>query len=260
MLTYPNINPIALNIGPISIRWYGITYLLGFLGAFCFLLKRGGTQKVPWNFEQISDLLFYAAIGVIFGGTLGQILFYEPGTLLKDPLALLRFWEPGRSFHGGLIGVLLAVMIFSWRHHRRFFDVTDFIAPAVPIGLGAGRLGNFMNAELWGRVTTIPWGMVFPYAGSEPRHPSQLYEFFLEGVLLFIILYLYSRKSRPSGMVSGLFLVGYGIFRFIVEFFREPELSLGIFDQWITMGQVLSIPMIVAGLIIMLYARHNKFS
>lgn len=257
MLTYPNIDPVALSLGPLSIRWYGLMYLVGFVGALGWCFYRSKTQIPPWSSEAILDLFFYATIGVIFGGTLGFLLFYEPERLLAQPWDALKFWLPGRSFHGGLIGVLIAIAVFARIHRRRFWAVGDFISPAVPIGLATGRLGNFLNEELWGRVTNLPWGMVFPHAGPLPRHPSQWYEFFLEGVLLFIILAIYSRKPRPIGSVSGVFLVCYGIFRAFVEFFREPGATQGfLWGDWLTMGQLLSLPMILFGLyLIFFYAK-----
>jgi phosphatidylglycerol:prolipoprotein diacylglycerol transferase len=257
MLTYPNIDPIAFTLGPLSVRWYGLTYLLGFTLAFAWCLYRRRTQSLPWEIETISDLFFYCALGVIFGGTIGYLLFYHPGQLWADPLSALKFWEPGRSFHGGLMGVLLALFIFARVHRRSFWAVADFLMPSIPLGLAAGRLGNFLNAELWGRTTDMPWGMVFPYAGSLPRHPSQLYEFLLEGVLLFIILALYNRKPRTPGYVSGMFLIWYGCFRIMVEFFREPDVSHGfIFGEWVTMGQFLSFPMIISGLFLLFSSRN----
>jgi len=260
MLTYPNIDPIAFSIGPLSIRWYGISYLVGFLAAFLWCISKRNNPPTPWTIEQIADLFFYTALGVIFGGTIGYILFYQPSLLLQDPLALLKFWQPGRSFHGGLLGVLIALLLYSRLQKRSLAEVADFLCPAVPLGLAAGRIGNFLNGELWGRVTDVPWGMVFPYAGPHPRHPSQLYEFLLEGVLLFIVLAVYSRRARPAGAVTGMFLLGYGLCRGFVEFFREPDLYQGFILGWMTMGQLLSIPMIIAGIIIILVAyRHvNK--
>lgn len=259
MLTYPNINPIAFSIGPFDIRWYGIMYVLGFFGAFWVAVQLGKSKPKPFTYNDVADLLFYCAIGVIFGGTWGYLLFYEPGTLLHDPLALLKFWEPGRSFHGGLVGVIIAVLVYCRVHHRRILEVGDILAPAVPIGLATGRIGNFLNGELWGRVTDVPWGMVFPYAGPLPRHPSQLYEFLLEGVLLFIILYSYAQKPRKEGVLSGLFLILYGIARCFVEFFRAPDISQG-FLAWnfLTMGQLLSLPMILGGLWILYIAHKNR--
>lgn len=261
MLTYPNIDPIAFSIGPLAIRWYGISYLLGFLAAYAWCYYRRQKATPPWKTEDIADVLFYFALGVIFGGTLGYLLFYDPSRLLHDPLSLLRFWEPGRSFHGGLIGVMLALYIYCRVKKRRFWAVADFIAPAIPLGLASGRIGNFLNAELWGRVTDVPWAMVFPGAGPLARHPSQLYEFALEGVLLFLILAWYSKKPRAEGSVSGLFLICYGVFRIFVECFREPNVTQGfIWGDFLTMGQLLSIPMILLGLILMNVSCFKKNS
>jgi len=253
MLTYPDINPIALQLGPVSIYWYGVMYLLGFLGAYGICYHHRLKTNPTWKPDDIIDLFFYASLGVIFGGTWGYLAFYEPQIFLTDPLRALRFWEPGRSFHGGLVGVLCAILMYCKAQQRQFFAVTDFIAPAIPVGLATGRLGNFINAELWGRVTDAPWAMVFPGAGILPRHPSQLYEFALEGIVLLILLNWYAAKPKPIGTVSGLFLLGYGLMRFIVEFYREPDLHQGfVMLNWLTMGQLLSIPMVVFGLIIFL--------
>ncbi len=259
MLNYPEISPIALKLGPITVYWYGIMYLLGFIATYCLCYGRRTQPAKTWQSDEIIDLMFYTAVGVVFGGAWGFIVFYQPYLLIEDPLAMLRFWEPGRSFHGGLLGGFLAIFIFCKVHQRRFFEVTDFVAPTIPIGLALGRLGNFINGELWGRVTNVFWGKVFPLAGSLPRHPSQLYEFFLEGVVLFIILWIYSRKPRIEGMLSGWFLILYGLFRFAVEYFREPDLSHGFLAfGWVTMGQALSLPMILVGMAILGYAHHNQ--
>ncbi len=269
MLSYPSINPVALQLGPVSIYWYGIMYLIGFALAFWMLVHRGPYQRPPWTSAAISDLLCYSAIGVIFGGTLGELLFYHIDELFINPLKIFQFWEPGRSFHGGLLGVIIAIFVFSKIHKNpkySFLEISDFIAPVVPIGLCAGRLGNFINAELWGKVTDLPWGMVFPGAGPWPRHPSQLYECLLEGVLLFFILnaYIYYVKQHKhqalkTGMVSGLFLIFYGLFRIIVEFVREPEFAQGyIAFDWLTKGQLLSLPMVIVGLGLCLYAKRSS--
>jgi len=220
--------------------------------------KRPGSG---WRPEEIADLLFYGALGVILGGRLGYVLFYNLAYYLEHPVELFYIWSGGMSFHGGLLGVIVAMWLYARRTRRGFFAVADFVALLTPLGLGAGRLGNFINHELWGRVTDVPWGMVFPGAGSLPRHPSQLYEFMLEGVALFIILWMYARRPRPTASVSGLFLLCYGAFRFLVEFAREPDAHLGYlaFD-WVTMGQVLSLPMILFGVGLIWWVHRNKAS
>lgn len=248
MLTFPTINPIAFHLGPLSVHWYGIAYLFGFvsaLGLGCYRAKRSNGL---WTFDEVNDLVFYCALGVIIGGRVGYMVFYDLPTLLSDPLSLFKIWQGGMAFHGGLIGVACAVTLFARKTRKGFFVIGDFIAPLVPLGLGAGRLANFINGELWGRVTDVPWGMVFPNAGPLPRHASPLYEFFMEGVLLFSILWLYSQKTRPKGAVSGLFLIFYGLFRIIAECFRQPDVQLGYLAfSWFTMGQLLSLPMIAVG-------------
>lgn len=259
MLIFPNIDPVALQIGPLRIYWYGIMYLISFALAFWLCVRKGARLNPSWTSEQVVDLLFYVAIGAVFGGTIGEFLFYEPRIFIDDPLRILRFWEAGRSFHGGLMGVLIAMAVFAKVYKRHFVDIGDFITPVIPIGLAFGRLGNFINGELWGRVTDSPWGMVFPRAGLELRHPSQLYECLLEGVLLFIILQWYTLKKRPRGFVSALFLIGYGLARFIVEFFREPEVNDGIIALgWLTKGQALCLPMILVGIGLLLYGREQR--
>jgi len=252
MLHYPRIDPIAIQVGPVAIHWYGIMYLVGFVAAWWLMRRRTRRADLAWTHAQIDDLLFYGALGVIVGGRLGYMLFYQPGTWAAHPLEVFRVWDGGMSFHGGLIGVILAMCLFAWRHGKRPFDVLDFIAPVTPIGLGAGRIGNFINGELWGRVTDLPWGMVFPGAGPQPRHPSQLYEFALEGVVLFAVLWWFSSKPRPRMAISGLFLVLYGTFRFLVEFVRAPDAFLGaVAFGWMTMGQLLSLPMLAGGVILL---------
>lgn len=258
MLIYPNIDPIALQLGPLAIRWYGLMYLVGFFGGYWLALHRAKSKESRWTHLQCQDLLFYTAMGVIIGARVGYILFYDFASVLSDPLRILRVWEGGMSFHGGLLGVLSAWLLLKPKFGKTFFEIADFTAPFVPIGLGAGRLGNFINGELWGKVTDVPWGMV-PYPGAFPRHPTQLYEFFLEGVCLFAILWIYSAKKRPTMAVSGLFLFCYGIFRFLVEFVRVPDAHLGYlaFD-WVTMGQILTAPMIVIGLVMVIYAYRKE--
>jgi len=233
-------------------------YLIGFFAAWWLGRQRARRAGSGWLPEQVDDLIFYAALGVILGGRLGYVFFYGFDQLLADPLYLLRIWQGGMSFHGGLLGVLVAAWLFGRKHGFGFFGTTDFVAPLVPIGLGAGRIGNFLNGELWGRVSDVPWAMVFPYAGPLPRHPSQLYEAFLEGLVLFAVLWFYSAKPRPRMAVSGLFLIGYGSARTAVEFAREPDAHLGFLaGDWLTMGMLLSLPMVVGGLVLMVLAYRN---
>ncbi len=260
-LTFPQIDPILFELGPVAIRWYGLTYLAGFAFALWLANRRADKPGSGWTRDEVSDVTFAGFLGVILGGRIGYVLFYQFDAFLNNPLFLFKVWTGGMSFHGGLIGVIIAMFWYAHKTHRHFFTVSDFIAPLVPFGLGAGRIGNFINGELWGRVTDVPWGMAFPTGGVLPRHPSQLYEFFLEGVVLFIILNLFIKKPRPAGAVSGLFLIGYGSFRFVVEFYREPDAHLGLFSNWISMGQILSAPMILLGIGIMVWAyRQNPVS
>lgn len=257
-LQFPVIDPIIFSIGPISLRWYGTMYLVGFLAAMFMANKAADRSNGLWTRAQVSDLLFYGFLGVILGGRIGYVLFYQFEYFLSDPLYLLQIWQGGMSFHGGLLGVTLAVFIFARKTKKSFLVVGDFVTPLVPIGLGMGRLGNFINAELWGRQTDVPWAMVFPTDPLQvPRHPSQLYEFFLEGVVLFVIMYVIIRKPRSLGLASGTFLIGYGIFRSIIEFFREPDAHLGLYFSFISKGQILSIPMILIGLFI-IYWGYNQ--
>lgn len=258
MLHYPHINPIAFNLGPLAVHWYGIMYLLGFSCAWLLAIYRAKQPNSGWTKDQVADFIFYAALGVILGGRIGYVLFYNFSLFIQYPLSVFKIWQGGMSFHGGLIGVILASWFFAWRNKKSWCDVVDFAAPLVPIGLGAGRIGNFINGELWGRVTTVPWGIVFPQAGRTPRHPSQIYEFLLEGVLLFIILWWFSAKPRPRFAVGALFLLCYGSFRFFVEFFRQPDPQLGfVAFGWMTQGQLLSIPMIVVGAIALFWVYYR---
>lgn len=260
MITYPCIDPVALHVGPIRIFWYGIMYLLSFFLGWVLVLYRVKKTKMGWSMEQVSDLIFYLAIGVVVGGRLGYMLFYDLSNFIYHPWILVKTWEGGMSFHGGLIGVFLMAWAFTKKYHCTFLTVADLIAPATPLGLGAGRIGNFLNTELMGRVTNWPWGMVYPNGGALPRHPSPLYEFFFEGVVLFLILWFFSSKPRPKGAVAGLFLIGYGVFRCFCECFRQPDDQLGFLAfNWVTMGQVLSLPMIVIGIILLVsaYRKHG---
>lgn len=259
MLMYPQLDPVALQIGPIKIHWYGLMYLVGFAAAWYLAYLRAKKPNSGWTTEQVSDLIFYGAIGVVVGGRLGYMLFYDFHNFLSQPWIIFKIWDGGMAFHGGLIGVMIAFWLYGRKIHKGFWEVGDFAAPLVPIGLGAGRIGNFINGELWGRATNVPWGMVFPQAGPQPRHPSELYEFFLEGVVLFIILWWYSSKPRPRMAVSGLFLLCYGCFRFFVEFFRQPDIQIGfVAFGWMTKGQLLSIPMIIAGAALLGWAYYHK--
>lgn len=252
MLVYPDIDPVLLSLGPLQVRWYGLMYLVGFAGAWWLANQRADQPQSGWTREQVADLVFFGMVGVVVGGRLGSVLFYQPLYYLQHPLAVFQVWQGGMAFHGGLIGVLIALWLVARKQRKGFFQVADFVAPLTPLGLGAGRIGNFINGELWGRVTDLPWGMIFPHVGPYPRHPSQLYQALLEGLLLFVILWLYSARPRPRMAVSGLFLLCYGAFRFLAEFARQPDSQLGFvaFD-WMTMGQLLSVPMVIAGLLLL---------
>jgi phosphatidylglycerol:prolipoprotein diacylglycerol transferase len=250
MLIHPQFNPIAIELGPLAVRWYGLMYLAGFV-AFLWLGKRRAAVQ-SWhgiNGQDLDDLLFYGVLGVVLGGRLGQVLFYEPGYYLSHPAEILAVWKGGMAFHGGFLGVLVAMALWARKTGRTFFQVTDFIAPLVPLGLMAGRIGNFINGELWGRVAdpTLPWVMIFPQVDRLPRHPSPLYQAAGEGLLLFIILWLFSARQRAPRQVSGMFLIGYGVLRFVAEYFREPDHGIFGLSYTVSMGQWLSLPMVLAG-------------
>jgi phosphatidylglycerol:prolipoprotein diacylglycerol transferase len=255
MLVHPQFDPIAFKLGPLAVRWYGLMYLVAFV-AFMLLGKLRARQNLltGWHPRDVDDMLFYGVFGVILGGRLGYVLFYKPLHYLQHPLEILSVWEGGMSFHGGFLGVLFALWLFARQRGKRFLDVTDFVAPLVPLGLAAGRLGNFINGELWGRVTSVPWAMVFPAAGPEPRHPSQLYQLGLEGLLLFVLLWMYTRRRRPTGAASGVFLIGYGTCRFVAEFAREPDAFLGLLAFSLSMGQWLSLPMVGGGVALLAWS------
>jgi len=254
MLTYPVFDPIALRLGPLAVRWYGLMYAVGFGAAWWLGRVRARRPGSGWAPAQVDDLITWLVAGVVLGGRLGYVLFYNFSYYLANPLEIPAIWQGGMSFHGGVVGVVLVAWLYGRSVGKSLLEVGDLIAPLVPPGLLAGRMGNFINGELWGRVTDAPLGMVFPTGGPLPRHPSQLYEAALEGALLFVILWIYARKPRPRGAVGGLFLLGYGCFRFIVEFFRQPDVQLGFvaFD-WMSMGQILCLPMIILGLILMFW-------
>jgi phosphatidylglycerol:prolipoprotein diacylglycerol transferase len=261
MLVHPQFDPVALAIGPLAIHWYGLMYLIAFaqlllLGRWCIAHR----PWLKWDAKMLDDVLFYGVLGVIVGGRLGYVIFYKPDVYLADPLAVFKVWEGGMSFHGGFLGVLVAMALFARKYGLRWLAVTDFIAPLVPLGLAAGRLGNFINGELWGRAAdpTLPWAMVFPQAmDGVSRHPSQLYQMAGEGLALFVILWWYSAKPRPLGAASGVFLIGYGVFRFAAEFTREPDAFLGLLGLGLSMGQWLSLPMVGAGALMLRWAQRR---
>ena len=253
-LEFPEIDPIIFSVGPLSVRWYGLMYLIGFAFAMWWANRQAEKPNSGWTKEQVSDLLFYGMLGVILGGRVGYVLFYQFSYFLENPLYLFRIDQGGMSFHGGTLGVITAIFIFAWTRKKSIFAVGDFVVPLVPVGLLAGRIGNFINGELWGRVSDVPWAMVFPTGGPLARHPSQLYEAFFEGLVLFLILLWFIKKPRPAGSVAGVFLLGYGVFRFCIEYFRQPDAQLGLFADFISMGQILSLPMIIGGLGLLIWA------
>lgn len=266
MLNYPAMDPVALRIGPLAVHWYGITYLVAF-GLFYALASLRLKQQPfadatpPWQRSDVEDVLFYGVLGVILGGRLGYILFYKADYYLSHPLEVFAVWQGGMSFHGGMLGVVVAMAWFARHKGRSLFVVADFVAPCVPTGLAAGRVGNFINGELWGRLCdpSLPWGMVFPGAGPLPRHPSQVYQFLMEGLLLFVLLWFYARKRRAPGQVAAAFLFGYGVFRFVAEYFREPDDFLGLLALNLSMGQWLCIPMILGGVALWVWAGRRVF-
>ena len=267
MLIHPDINPVALQLGPIAVHWYGVTYLAAF-GLFMWLgnlrlrhepfASLSGAQA--WTKRDVEDILFLGVMGVVLGGRIGYCLFYKPGYYAANPLEVFAVWQGGMSFHGGMLGVIASMLWFAHSRKRPWLQVADFVAPCVPTGLAAGRIGNFINGELWGRLCSpdLPWGMVFRGAGDAPRHPSQIYQFLMEGLLLFVLLWLYARKPRQRGQVAAAFLFGYGVFRFIAEFFREPDAFLGLLGLGLSMGQWLCLPMILGGIGLWLWARAKS--
>lgn len=258
-MQFPSIDPVMLDLGIVQIHWYGMMYLIGFAATWLLLRRRAWQGRSPWSAAQVDDLIFYCVLGVILGGRLGYVVFYNLGAFLANPIMLIRIWEGGMSFHGGLLGVTVAGLVFARKAKAPPLVVADHLAWVSPIGLAAGRFGNFINAELWGRVTEVPWGMVFPGAGPLPRHPSQLYEFITEGILLYCLLTVFWLKPRPVGAIAGFFLLGYGVARISIEFFREPDAHIGFLAaDWLTMGHVLSLPMVIAGLALLALSREAK--
>jgi phosphatidylglycerol:prolipoprotein diacylglycerol transferase len=260
MLIYPQIDPVALQLGPLAIHWYGLTYLVAFALFYALGTRRLAhlpfAQLPQWTRRDIEDILFLGVLGVILGGRVGYCLFYKPLYYAANPLEILAVWQGGMSFHGGMLGVIVAMVWFAKSRQRPFLQVMDFVAPCVPVGLASGRIGNFINGELWGRVAdpSLLWAMVFPGAGGWARHPSQIYQFLLEGLLLFVLLWLYARKPRAEGQVGAVFLLGYGFFRFVAEYFREPDAHLGLLSLGMSMGQWLCVPMVLGGGLLWLWA------
>jgi phosphatidylglycerol:prolipoprotein diacylglycerol transferase len=257
MMTYPQIDPVAIALGPLEVHWYGLMYLFGLAAGWWVASRRAATGRYPLTErEQVDDLIFYCAIGIVVGGRMGYVFFYGMDRFLADPLWVVRVWEGGMAFHGGLIGVIVAMWAFAKKQGVKPFELLDYIAPIVPIGLGLGRIGNFIGQELWGRPTDVSWAMIFPADPEQlARHPSQLYQAGLEGIAMFVILFWFSAKPRPRAAVSGLFLITYGLFRFVVEFFRQPDAHLGLEAfGWMSRGQELSLPMIFIGIAMMFYA------
>jgi len=264
VLIHPQFNPVAVSLGPLSVHWYGLMYLVAFLQFWWLgrqrILTHPELATTGWTLRQLDDLLFYGVLGVIVGGRLGQVLFYEPAYYLEHPLQVLAVWRGGMSFHGGFLGVLIAMWLYARKSKRRWLELTDFIAPLVPLGLAAGRIGNFINGELWGRAAdpALPWAMLFPWVDDVPRHPSQLYQAGLEGLVLFVCLWLYSSRKRPSGAVSGVFLIGYGVLRWVAEYFRTPDEGIFGLSYSVSMGQWLSLPMVLFGIIFVVAAHRRR--
>jgi phosphatidylglycerol---prolipoprotein diacylglyceryl transferase len=253
MLQFPDIDPVIFKIGPLSMRWYGLMYVFGFVSSYLLVLRQLKKKAVAFDRTIIDDLFFYLILGLIVGARLGYVIFYNLAYYLQNPLDIFVIWHGGMSFHGGLIGALVAGYIVMRRHKLNYFLTADLIIPTCPIGIGFGRLGNFINGELFGKPATVPWAMVFPGGGASPRHPSQIYEMFFEGILLFLILWIYKDRKKRDGDVFSLFLILYGLFRIFCELFREPDSQLGYFFGLLSMGQILSLCMIATGVVLKYY-------
>ena len=258
-MQFPRIDPVFLSIGPLQFRWYGLMYVLSFIATYFIIRSEAVRKKLSLTSDDVADLVFYGAMGVVLGGRTGYILFYNLRFYLANPLKLFAVWEGGMSFHGGFIGVVLAFWLYAHRKKIPFLALSDMAALCAPVGLGLGRIGNFINGELYGRPTDAPWGMIFPGSDGVPRHPSQLYEAFLEGVVLFFIVRFVSKKTNVNGVASFTACAGYGLFRFVVEFFRQPDAQIGFFFGLFSMGQLLSLPMFIGGLVaVLLLLRRRK--
>lgn len=257
-MNFPAIDPVFFRLGPLQFRWYGLMYVIGFITSYFIIRNETKRQRLSLNDESVADLIFIMALGVVLGGRLGYVLFYDLSAYLANPSRIFAIWQGGMSFHGGFIGVLLAGSWFARRHQMPFLQLADLVALAAPVGLGLGRIGNFINGELYGRVTTVPWGMIFPDGGPLPRHPSQLYESFLEGVVLFLLVRFASRRFSSIGSATATFIGGYGLFRFIVELFRQPDSQLGLFWNFFSMGQLLSLPLFLAGTAMLIWLNRKK--
>jgi phosphatidylglycerol:prolipoprotein diacylglycerol transferase len=257
-MQFPHIDPVFLSIGPLQFRWYGLMYVLSFIATYFIIRSEAARKNLPLTKDDVADLVFYGAMGVVLGGRTGYILFYNLGFYLANPLKLFAVWEGGMSFHGGFLGVMLAFSLYARRKKIPFLSLIDMAAQCGPVGLGLGRIGNFINGELYGRATDVPWGIIFPGSNGVPRHPSQLYEAFLEGFVLFFIVRFVSKRTSVNGVTTCIAIAGYGLFRFIVEFFRQPDAQLGLFFELFSMGQLLSLPMFIGGISVALLLSRRK--
>jgi phosphatidylglycerol---prolipoprotein diacylglyceryl transferase len=257
---FPHIDPVFLSIGPLQFRWYGLMYVLSFIATYFIIRSEVKRRQLPLTSDDSADLVFYGAMGVVLGGRIGYILFYNLGFYLANPLKLFAVWEGGMSFHGGFLGVMLAFWLYARRKKVPFLALTDMAALCAPVGLGLGRIGNFINGELYGRPTDVPWGIIFPGSDGVPRHPSQLYEAFLEGLVLFFIVRVVSKRATTNGIATCAAIAGYGLFRFVVEFYRQPDAHIGLFFGLFSEGQLLSLPMFIAGICAaLILSRRTRF-